>query len=291
MHRRSFLATALGTLAIAPVDRLFALAPDSPFHNKIGIQLYTLRDALGKDASGTLKQVADAGYHQVEAYGFPDCQPLIDAAKEHGLALNSTHFEWTSVTKPSDAGMSDFKKIVEQAEKLKLSDLVVPYLHADERNGLDGYRKLAERFNRAAAITKDAGIRLGYHNHSFEFAPLEDDKSGYDIFIKEFGPDMYFEIDVFWVNVAGHDSAELIAKLDRRVTQLHLKDLKKDAEIPNYGSPPQDAFKELGNGMIPMEPILAAAAKHGVTHCHVEQDHSPDPLASIRESMTYLKSL
>ena len=83
----------------------------------------------------------------------------------------------------------------------------------------------------------------------------------------------------------------LIRKLAGRVSQLHLKDLENGTELPNYGKLSNEAFKELGNGMIPMEPIIKAAADAKVAHCHVEQDQSPDPIASIGQSMRYLKSL
>ena len=102
---------------------------------------------------------------------------------------------------------------------------------------------------------------------------------------------MKFEVDVFWIKAGGHDPAELIRNLKGRVSQLHLKDLKKDQKLPVYEGIPEDAFEELGDGNIPMEPILEAAADAGVAICHVEQDHSPDPIASIRKSADHLRSL
>ena len=293
MNRRAFFRTTAATsIAFGQSGSLLAaLAPDNAYRKNIGIQLYTLRDALSKDPAGTLKAVAAAGYKQVELYGFPNCQPLIDGAKGAGLALNSAHFEWDSVVNPKDEGMSDFKKTLDRAKEIGLTHLVIPYLQDGNRRTLDDYKKVAENANKAAVLAKAAGIRLSYHNHAFEFQPKEGGKTGYDIFIEEFSPDMHFEIDVFWVKVGGHDPADLIAKLAGRVSQLHLKDLKKGTQVPEYGSLPQDAFKELGNGMIPMEPILEAAEKAGVKHCHVEQDHSPDPLKSIKESTEYLAKL
>jgi sugar phosphate isomerase/epimerase len=293
VKRRTFLrSAAAGSLALAPAGQvLAALAPDNRYRKNIGLQLYTLRDPLGKNAAGTLQAVAAAGYQQVEMYGFPNCQPQIDAAKAAGLAMHSSHFEWASVTQPKDDAMSDFRKIVEQAKATGLSHLVIPYLHDNERRTLDDYKKLAANANKAAGIAKAAGIQLAYHNHAFEFQPKEGGRTGYDVLMEEFSADMKFEIDVFWVKVANIDPAGLIAKLSGRVSQLHLKDLKEGLKLPEFGSLPQDAFKELGNGIIPMEPLLAAAEKSGVEHCHVEQDHSPDPMASIKQSMAYLGKL
>lgn len=293
MNRRSFLlSSAASSLALAPSSSLLAaLAKDNAYRANIGIQLYTLRDALSKDAAGTLKKVAEAGYKQVELYGFPNCQPLIDGAKAAGLAINSAHFEWDSVINPKDEAMSDFKKIVARAKELGIGNLVIPYLQDNVRKTLADYKKIAANANKAAAIAKKEGIQLSYHNHAFEFEPKEGGKTGYDVFIEEFSADMQFEIDVFWVKVAAKDPAELITKLSGRVSQLHLKDLKKDTKVPDFGNLPADAFKELGNGMIPMEPIIEAASKAGVKHCHVEQDQSPDALASIKQSIDYLAKL
>lgn len=293
MDRRSFIrSAAASSLALASTGRLVAaLAPDNAYRKNLGIQLYTLRDALQRDAAGTLKQVAAAGYRQVEAFGFPDCDSLVQGAKDAGLALNSSHFEWSSVTSPKDAAMGDFQRILGKAKQVGLSHLVIPYLSDGERRTLDDYKRVAGHANKAAELAKAAGIQLAYHNHAFEFEPKEGGKCGYDIFIAEFSEAMKFEIDVFWVKVANHDPAGLIARLSGRVSQLHLKDLKAGLKLPEFGGLPADAYQELGDGIIPMEPILAAAEKAGVAHCHVEQDHSPDPLASVRQSAAYLGKL
>jgi len=117
------------------------------------------------------------------------------------------------------------------------------------------------------------------------------ESTGYDVFVQEFGDEMMFEVDVFWIKAANLDPVSLIKGLSGRISQLHLKDIKKGINLPIYGGLPNDAFKELGNGIIPMEPIIEAAKAAGVEHCHVEQDQSPNPLASIKESMVYLKGL
>ncbi len=283
------LKSTAAVLALSPVSRLFAHDASSPYRKNIGIQLYTLRDPISKDTAGTLKAVAAAGYKQVEAYGYPKAGAMIAAAKDNGLAVNSTHFEWDSAVNPKDDAMSGFRKILDQAKTDGLSHLVIPYLHDKDRATLDDYKRVAANANKAAALAKEAGIQLSYHNHSFEFGPKDGGKSGFDVFVGEFSKDMMFELDVFWVKVAGIEPADLIRKLKGRVSQLHLKDLKDGIRTPNFaGGLPADAFQELGDGVIPMGPILAAAAEAGVTHCHVEQDQSPDPLASIVQSIGHL---
>lgn len=293
MNRRTFIRTTAATsLALGQTGSLLALEAENAFRKNIGIQLYTLRNEIAKDPAGTLKQVAAAGYKQVELFGFPNADPMIAGARDAGLEINSSHFEWDAVVNPKDAAMSDFSKILEKANEIRLSHLVIPYLKEPNRTTLDDYKKVAAHANQAAAMAKAAGIRLSYHNHNFEFEPKDGGKRGYDIFMEEFSPDMQFEIDVFWVKAAGLDPAEFIRKLNGRVSQLHLKDLKDGLKLPSFSTDlPAAAFRELGNGIIPMEPILVAAKAAGVAHCHVEQDQSPDALASIRESMAYLRKM
>jgi sugar phosphate isomerase/epimerase len=113
--------------------------------------------------------------------------------------------------------------------------------------------------------------------------------------MKEFAPEMQFQVDVFWVKIGRRDPLRLIQSLTGRVTQLHLKDLNGSIELPEkvegWWNLREETFEELGDGIIPMEPILEAATKAGVSICHVEQDLSPDPMASIRRSLAYLRSL
>jgi sugar phosphate isomerase/epimerase len=292
MIRREFLTTSAALTAAAATPRCFAaLGKNNKYRNEIGIQLYTLRNQINDDVEGTLKAVAEAGYFQVEPYGFPDAGEMIQAAKDNGMKVNSSHFAWDSVVNPDDDGVPPFAEILEKAKDAGLTDLVIPYLADKNRKTLDDYRQLCDRCNKAAEQAKEAGIQLSYHNHAFEFEPMEDGKTGYDILIERFSEDMHFEIDVFWIVVGGQDPAKLIRKLKGRVSQLHLKDLNKAIKTPNYGSIPQEAFEELGDGTIAMEPIIRAANRAGVKHCHVEQDHSPHPIQSIQQSMKHLKTL
>ena len=290
MTRREFIvSTTLSTLAVTPLAA--ALEPDNPYRRNIGVQLYTLRNQLSKDTPGTIKAVAAAGYKQGEMFGFPDCDPVIAAAKDSGLALHSSHFQWDSVVNPKDDRYSDFQRILEKANRIGLTHLVIPYLADQNRKTLDDYKQVAAHANRAAALAKRAGIQLSYHNHAFEFQPREGGRTGFDVFMAEFGPEMHFELDIFWVKVGGVEPLDLLKKLSGRVSQLHLKDLKAGLTLPTFGSVPDDAFQELGDGIIPMEPLIVASKAAGVKHCHVEQDQSPDPIASIQQSMAYLKRL
>lgn len=293
MNRRCFLSSVgVTSLAFGPCSPLVAaLAKDDRYRAAIGLQLYTLRNEIAKDPAGTIKAVAEAGYRQVEPYRSPQTEAMIKAAKDCGLAVNSMHFDWNTVVAPKDEGMSDFRRTVDEAKGHGLSHLVIPYLDASQRKSLDDYKLMAARANRAAMLAQAAGIQLSYHNHSFEFEPMAGGRTGFDVLTSEFAPEMMFELDVFWVKAGNVEPLEMMKRLKGRVSQLHLKDLKAGLALPVYSDMPADGFKELGGGIIAMEPIIKLAAEIGVAHCHVEQDQSPDPLASVRQSLRHLALL
>ena len=160
---------------------------------------------------------------------------------------------------------------------------------------MDQYKQMAEKCNAAGEKCKAAGIQLCYHNHAFEYEPLDDSagKTGYDVFIDEFDSQLCkFELDVFWAAIGGWDPMETMRKLKGRISQLHLKDLAANTPtIYDEGKVPTEAFQEVGNGTIDFDRVLKLAATIGVEQCHVEQDQSPDPIKSIGESYEYLKAL
>lgn len=290
MKRRSFIKQVCGTSLCLPA---FARSSTIPYIGEIGLQLYTLRKAIAEDLPKTLEEVAKLGYKQVEPYGFPSPQSIemIKMAKDLGMRVNSSHFTWDSILNPKKKGIRPFAEVIEKARNHDLTDLVVPYLHNQDRKDLPAYQKTAEKLNLGAEETTEAGIRLAYHNHAFEFKPMDGDKTGFDVFVESFSPKMHFEVDVFWVKLGGIEPVDLLQKLNKRITQLHLKDLKEGSVWPNFGKVEPEAFDEIGDGMIPIIPIMRLAQKLGIKHCHVEQDHSPSPIKSVRKSINFLKGL
>jgi sugar phosphate isomerase/epimerase len=260
---------------------------------EIGLQLYTLRNQLAEDVSGTLKAVADAGYYQVELMRVVGADDVFQAAQDVGLKCTSAMIDWQTLVNPRNEGVPSFQETLDKAAEQKLKFLVIPYVGKGNRETVDQLKQLAQRANRAGAACRKAGIQLCYHHHSFEFEKLASGQTGWDVFVEEFDPDLVkFEIDVFWATIGGMDAVATIEKLTGRVAQLHLKDLLKGTPtIYDEGKVPADAFQEVGDGVIDWAAVLKAGEKAGVIQCHVEQDQSPDPVASIGQSIRYLKSL
>ena len=101
-----------------------------------------------------------------------------------------------------------------------------------------------------------------------------------------------FELDVFWASIGGYDPVQLTERIVDRIGLLHLKDkLVETPVIFDEGKVPEKAFKELGNGVVDLPTIIKIAEKAKIKYCFVEQDHSPDPLKSVRESVEYMQQL
>jgi sugar phosphate isomerase/epimerase len=143
--------------------------------------------------------------------------------------------------------------------------------------------------NRAAASAKRAGLSFGYHNHAFEFGKLDDGTRPIDTILTSFDPALVrFEVDVFWVSVTGNDPVDFIKKLGKRVMLVHLKDKAKDTPVKFAEDVEKAAFAEVGSGTVDIPGVLKAAEALGIEHYFVEQDQSPDPLASLKKSYEYL---
>ena len=251
-----------------------------------------IRDRLEEDPSGTLKAVADAGYKQVELGRVIGSDSLIKEARELGMKVTSSFCEWNSVL-GNEGEFPELKDIVATAKEWGLEHLVFGYIGKGHRETVELVKKIAAKANALGEMCNDAGIKLCYHNHSFEFEPIDGKTTGFDVLMNEFDNDKCkFELDVFWAKLGGWDPIETMKKLDGRITQIHLKDLKEDVAINfDESTVPPDAFEECGDGSIDMAEVLKVAEEVGAQQCHVEQDQSPGPLWSMAQSFKHLNGL
>lgn len=248
----------------------------------ISLQLYTVRDLLNQDIAATLNQVAEIGFAGVEWAGLggktpAEARKIID---DLGLVSSGAHVGLEGLKDPSEA--------IDTAKTLGYDVMAIPYL-GEEYRTIEGYTSVAKQLNEAAPKFADAGIRLGYHNHDFEFEKLADGRTGYDILINETDKELVcFEVDMGWVYVGlgGEQPEGFAAKLAGRVPLVHIKDFKAPAS--------DKMMTELGTGAIDYQPTVDAAESWGVKWLIIEQDHSwvnDDPIESIRVSYAKLKSM
>ena len=284
MQRRDLLqglgltiAGALGGIRMAsaaqsgPADAFKGRPPSSP----LGIQLFSLRNILATDFEGTLAQVAKIGYREVEFVGLfnrPAKQVRVILDRQ-GLTSPSGHTSLQGVTDTLDRTLAD-------AQALGQQYVIVPWLAA-EFQSLDGFRRAAEVLNRAGERIRAAGLRLGYHNHAFEFQRVGLGSMGYDLLLRYTDPELVcMELDLYWIRRGGQDPADYFRRHPERFHLVHVKDMARDG-----------AMVDVGRGTTRWPELLGTARRAGVRHFLVEHDNPPDPMAFARASYRYLSAL
>ena len=286
--RRSFLKTSAvlsAGLLVAP--KLFAF--DKKF---IGLQLYTVRDAMSKDPAATLAKVAQTGFTSVEGtysgvgkFHNVASKDFAALLKQNGLIMPSCHYrlgeELVNGEKQQGTILNGWDKAVDDAAEIGLKYMVCAYLSTAERGSLDHYKQVAEDFNKAGEICKKAGIQLAYHNHDFEFIQ-QDGKYPYETLLANTEKDLVkMEMDMYWITKANQNPGKLIDEHPGRFPLWHIKDMDKT---------PERAFTEVGNGIIDFKEIFTHAKKAGLKYFFVEEDKCPgDPFDSIAQSISYIK--
>jgi sugar phosphate isomerase/epimerase len=285
--RRSFLKST--TLASAA----FFIHPSFYKSSYIGLQLYTVRDAMQQDPNGTLAKVAQIGYNSVEGatytgtekfYGM-DPKTFAGVLKQNSLIMPSSHYrlgeEKTNGADTQGPMLHDWDKAVDDAAAVGIKYMVCAYLSEEERGGIDHYKQLAEQFNKAGERCKKANIQFCYHNHDFEFT-AQNGQLPYDVLLNNTDKNLVkMELDLYWVTKAGHDPIELFNQHPGRFPLWHVKDMDNTSKHD---------FTEVGNGVIDFKKIFADADKSGLKYFFVEQDKCPgSPFDSITKSYNYIR--
>lgn len=241
---------------------------------RCGVQLYTVRGEMEKSVEATLAKIASIGYKEVEFAGYFNRTPaqIAAALKANGLTAPSVHFPAGEILKNPSA-------VLDAMETVGHKFTVMPYIDAKERT-LDHYKKFADQFNEAAALTKKRGIQFAYHNHDFEFE-LMGGETPYDLLLTRCDKELVkFEMDLFWINKAGRKPLEYFAKYPGRFPLVHVKDMMADGTMT-----------EVGAGTIPFASYFAKASQAGIVHYFVEHDQPKDAFASIARSYQALSAL
>lgn len=272
MNRRGFVAGALasgfgGVLPLRAQDNEGSrLSP--------GLQLYTIRSLMGDDVPSALALVAEVGYRHVEFagyFGYPasELRLMLD---DLGLAAPATHVS------PADMA-ENLEAVVESALIMGHRYPVVYAIDPESRTTLDGYYRAAEQFNAWGDACDRAGLRFAYHNHAFEFEPI-DGQVPYDVLLEETDPALVeFELDLYWIRAAARSELEYFERYPGRFTLWHIKDMDTAGRMA-----------DVGDGVIDFAALLDrddASVRYGF----VERDDSPDPESTIRRSYTALAQM
>lgn len=283
INRRKFLTDAgLIGAGIALLPKLSLAAG-----NRVaGLQLYTLRDQLPKDVRGVIAKIAKAGYKEVEVFGYSkqngfwgltptEFKKLLD---QHGLKSPSGHYGMDKLL--GEGKFDEVDDAIAAGKILGHQYITMPYVDAKFRRTAADMKNVAAKLNMAAKRVKDAGLKMAYHNHDFEFMPV-DGATLYEVLLKETDPAMVsFEMDLYWVVRAGQDPVKWFEKYPGRFTMVHVKDMDKQDRKLNT---------EVGKGDVNFKQIFAKSKLASIKHYIVEQENFKiDPYVSITESCKYL---
>jgi sugar phosphate isomerase/epimerase len=285
LSRRGFLRTAAATAAAAGASGALAapaLAQEDAAGSQgqgrhrvppgqISIQLFTLRDQLAIDLEGTLQALGDIGYTRVEHAGFvgrtvTEFKAALDAA---GLRATSGH-----VLIPQPFDPAAWSASLADANTLGSRFIVHPFFGIDFGTGevvrtTAPWRAFARDLNRAGRMAREAGLKLGYHNHNWEFFRLTDNPSrtAYDVLTEVTDPDLvHLELDLFWAIRGARDPVDLIRQNKGRVLQYHVKDMNREG-----------SFADPGEGLIDFARIFRHSDEAGVREYIVERDDAGTP--------------
>jgi sugar phosphate isomerase/epimerase len=244
--------------------------------DQVALQLYTVRHEAATDLPGTLQAVARAGFRYVEVAGMPELpsKDLAGLFAAAGLAVIASHEGMGKLRADPDA-------VIERMAALGSPRLIVPSMPEADRTSADRVRRFGAELNGLAVRASAAGLRFGYHNHSFEFGDL-DGRTIWDTFLEGLSSDVELEIDVYWAAGGGQDPAELIRSVPGRVKTLHMKDRRRG---PSFADAPA------GQGTLDFPAIVDAGREAGVEWYIAEQDDAESPLEDIATAFRYLSSL
>jgi len=229
-------------------------------------------------STGTQKRVpgvAGIGYQEVEFAGYGDqsVQQIRRLLDDLDLQSPSSHMDARRLRENA-------AELIELAAAIGHDYVTIAWLNPEDRQTIDDYKGWAETFNRVGEACRDSGMRLAYHNHDFEFEPL-DGQLPFDVLLDETDADLVdFELDFFWVRKAGQDIVPVLNKAPERFTMAHIKDMDTEGEMADVGA-----------GVIDFANILGDEAASGLRHLFVEHDQPADPFKSVAISRLALSSI
>jgi sugar phosphate isomerase/epimerase len=285
LNRRDFLQVSgmglLGTSIFKPVINAFDHEKWKPA--KLSVQLYTVRNKISADIQGTLRKVREIGFQSVETAFWPEGVSIQNAAKyikDAGLSVSSAHIE---------IPVGDKKQtMLDTAAAFDCKKMIWHGWPEDKRySSLQGTMELISIYNEAGKFAKANGLQFGLHNHWWEYRNKIDGRFVYEYLLEYLDPNIFFEVDTYWVKVAGQDPSAIVKKLGSRAPLLHIKDgpAKWNDLLPQDNPDPMTA---VGKGTQNF-PEIVKAANGNTEWMVVEMDKtSTDVFEALKESYDYL---
>jgi len=242
------------------------------------------------DPKGTMKKVAEFGYNHVETYNYADgmlfgmkSKEFGEYAKSLGIKITSGHYR-LGLSNPEVKGTltNDWERAVNDAKVNGQEYMNLAWLDPKERTSIDDYKKVCELVNKAGEVCKKYGIKMGYHNHEFEFAKIEG-QVPYDLMLTLLDKQITLELDLYWTQYSEVNPVDYFTRYPGRFHQWHVKDMDKN-------DPKKQV--DVGTGRVDFKSIFAKANLSGLKYFYIEQEHYPSSsLESIKQSIINFKKI
>jgi sugar phosphate isomerase/epimerase len=277
--------------AKAAGDKILASNGDHQLTD-FGLQLWSVRDAMAKNPVTTLKAVSDIGYTDIESAGYDEGRFYGMDAKEFKtilgiskLKMRSSHCR-TGFDAPDKKGTmtNNWEQALNDVKVAGGKSIVLGYIQEENRQSIDDYRRLADLLNKCGELATSYGLKLGYHNHDFEFFKFGEEVP-YDLLLNSTDPEhVFFEMDHYWVKKGNADTFDYFKKYPGRFPVWHVKDMDDTAD---------QFFTEVGSGIIDYVDIFKKEKEAGLQYFYVEQDafRGIEPIASVEKSHDYLTQM
>jgi len=297
MNRKSFIQNSAFALAALSMPEFLATKPKYP-KNLVGLQLYSVRNAMKANPLDTLKKLSAMGFRFVEHANYIDrkfygynAKEFVKILKDLGLKMPSGHtvFEtkhWDYATKDFTA---EWKYTIEDAATCGQQFVISPSLESAQRKTADDLKAFMEIFNKNGELCKKYGMKFGYHNHDFEFSQKLGNQTVFELILDNTDPNLVMQqLDMGNLYNGGANALDIVKKYPGRFESWHVKDeILSESKLEKYES------TILGKGIVPVKEILAIAAQSkGNGHLIIEQEsyQGMDPLEAMKIDLSILKT-
>jgi sugar phosphate isomerase/epimerase len=279
MDRRTFVGALGASVGGVVAARRLPWPGGSGDLRRIGLELYSVRNEMKRDPEGTLHRIRALGYDDVELlwswdnFGRTPRQVRASLDRE-GMKAPSAHLA-------PEALLTDWSRSLDEAALIGQQYLIVPSLPDETKTSIDAWLRWADRFNEAGRAARSAGLWLAFHNEPDHLTPI-DGTVPYDVFVARTDPDLVrLQLDIGNLVMGGGDPLTYLNRYRDRYWTFHVKDVLADRSHDT----------ELGRGVVDVAGFLRAVPDLSDKPCFVEQEGSPDPLASAGQNYRYLAKL
>ena len=247
-------------------------------------QIWPFRESFGKDMPGTLERIAKLGFVGVELcrwFNWTDmfdkwpAEDILAVSQSVGVKIASSHISYATIFE------ENLDELIQFCRAVGMNYAIVASVPEEQAKSRDAVLGIAQVFNKAADVLKSEGIKIGYHNHGFDFKPLPEEGSlPWDLFFENTDPEIVMQVDIGNALQGGADPIFYLKKYPGRAKLVHLKEFSAE-------KPPE----AIGDGEVDWEQVFEICDElHQPEWYIIEQEEKAyDPWESAERSLAYLR--